>query len=222
MEKESSKLSLDDLYNNPEILEFLDIPSQVLLIESLLESSSDMFPWLRDSYIASKDKEEYSVVDSSLPNKPPISQIADAIFDDQLPSLGCLVLLAVQYKAYVRSEGELTAEKVFFGSPNGRGTYARRRKKEDQMETVFFFFSMELASRDSKKEQISEVELLERMIVEADIQDENQSSKFSPVVDWFKDNGGVDAIDSFLRTYRRWRNKPSSMIINYSGRDEDI
>ena len=106
-----------------------------------------------------------------------------------------LMTIAACFKRYSEAGGDLTLEDCFFGSPGkGKSIYSKRRSREKPFESFQFYVRLCLLGEHvGKRDKMSIESIAEEFFHDPD----NIIGRYEPDID----------IDTFLRGYRRWKEK---------------
>tara|TARA_B110000879_G_C11064574_1_gene468080 strand:+ start:117 stop:1019 length:903 start_codon:yes stop_codon:yes gene_type:complete len=133
----------------------------------------------------------------------------------RIPPLEVLVSIAKCFSLYFEAEGDLNLESVFFGKPiKKKGNYARRRYRDSLFANFHDLYKRDtrlresLNNNDKNHYKLAMEEFSANFLLNTDIsnaltdKDINEASE-----DW-------DKVDTFLRGYRRWKEKNQVHIDN--------
>lgn len=127
----------------------------------------------------------------------PLEQLATGALSGVYPTPEILLSVAKSIRLYVLAAGELSLEEVFFGKPiRGVGSYANRHRKDQLMRAFHKDMRMQdiVVATLGDKHRRSREDLAELFLANALMDEEGNIPD------------DIDA-DSFLREYRRWKNK---------------
>ena len=125
----------------------------------------------------------------------PFDALGSILEFGQIPPPELLLVIDEMFKAYSTSQGELTWEEACFGKPpRGVGVYAIRRWQ--YFANDFKLFAKLVNENEQSENPISQHKLAENLF-------KKRSSVNMKITTTHPD------IDSFLRQFRRWRNKNS-------------
>jgi len=82
------------------------------------------------------------------------------------PPTDLLLVILNQYNSYIACEGHISAEAAFFGEPQGKGVYAKRRVLMDQKRKVFMNFSHVLANARAEGDRRSVDDIIQSLMDE--------------------------------------------------------
>ncbi len=151
--------------------------------------------WNRISYHDLKRDEYYALRDS------PLEILHFCMADDLItyPPPEILWVIAKQFQWYMEKEGDITLEEAFFGKPiKSKGNYAKRMADETKL--LYEAFHRKLKATPT----ISQPELLEKICISPP-SDNNQNDALRKIYE--KNQANENFQDSFLRGYRRWKEK---------------
>lgn len=187
--------------------------------EKLIHDSENEIMWgiLEDRWQETKylhyEREEYYHF-----GETPLDVLEQCVLDDYItyPPPEVLVTIAFNHRVYKYFEGKISAEECFFGSPKGRGVFAARITKDDELFKRFYNYA-----NNPKNKNFKQFELLETLLTVPEYwpmpafdfdapADAAPSDKLkSEMVNMnpfygLNDDGNFNE-DTFLRNYRRWK-----------------
>jgi len=113
-----------------------------------------------------------------------------------------LQVIINQFKYYMHREGEVSLEEVFFGPYKGESIYSRRRLVENRLYESFHKFVT--VSRSNKN--LSQVEIFDEITLRGSFETSHGMSIPTREFQTLYVKGEIEP-ESFLRNYRRWKNK---------------
>lgn len=126
-------------------------------------------------------------------SKTPLDALSSLLEFGLIPPPEILLTLDEMHRTYKMSFGYISAEEAFFGKPiKGKGSYGLRRFFSKDKKYEHFDFWRKIPR--IKEQDLSLVEQAEMFLSDPKVLERHESYK------------NID-LDSFLRQYRRWRNK---------------
>jgi len=150
--------------------------------------------WQDTNYHEADREDYYNFGDS------PLEVLAHGMGDHlSYPPPEILQIISRQFAHYMAMGGKITMEEAFFGSPKGKGTYAKRRAAENQDYEKFH-----LIWTRNQHGYSSQLDVLEALTKEEFLA---YSGGFAKEPNRFYKYWEKHDLDSFLRGYRRWKKK---------------
>lgn len=148
--------------------------------------------WQTAEYHSLEREKYYDLADS------PLEILAFCVSSDfqTYPPPEILQVIAHQFDRYMVAGGELTLEEAFFGSQNGKGSYAKRKMKENL--TYSQFHSIK---NRPEFENMGQYEVLEDVLERPD--SKNDSLRYNEFIEAYREHD--PDYETFLRGYRRWK-----------------
>jgi hypothetical protein len=113
-----------------------------------------------------------------------------------------LKVIVNQFKHYMHMGGDISLEEAFFGPFKGKSTYSRRRLAENSLYESFHQF----VSISKHSKNLSQAEIFDEITQKGKFQTPHLMS--IDAIEFYNLNRREEIEqDSFLRNYRRWKNK---------------